>query len=154
MLRPSPTTSMKWWLKWQLTFSTSAALKPNHGPPTTSWTCATHADYWSPRGKYQEWNRVAKSEPTDKERNEGGQAEMNRWPVWRDRTLDRYEQYEETVQLVKTLTTQQQSKVNNIQDKDGKCLAEGEDKTKRWTEYSSVGEGRVSWYERLVYTKG
>ena len=38
-------------------------------------------------------------------------------------------------QLVKTLTMQQQSKVTNIQDKDGKCLTAGEDKTKRWTEY-------------------
>ena len=34
------------------------------------------------------------------------------------------------VQLVKTLTKQQQGKVNNIQDKDGKCLTEGEDKRK------------------------
>ena len=40
-------------------------------------------------------------------------------------------------QLVKTLTKQQQSKVTNIQDKDGKCLTEGEDKTKRWSEYCS-----------------
>ena len=40
-------------------------------------------------------------------------------------------------QLVKTLNKQQQSKVTNIQDKDGKCLTEGEDKTKRWTEYCS-----------------
>ena len=40
-------------------------------------------------------------------------------------------------QLVKTLTKQQQGKVNNIQHKGGKCLTEGEDKTKRWTEYCS-----------------
>ena len=40
-------------------------------------------------------------------------------------------------QLVKTLNKQQQCRVNNIQYKDGKCLAEGEDKTKRWTEYFS-----------------
>ena len=40
-------------------------------------------------------------------------------------------------QLVQTLTKQQQSKVTNIQDKDGKCLTEGEYKTKRWTEYCS-----------------
>ena len=40
-------------------------------------------------------------------------------------------------QLVNTLTSQQQGKVNNIQDKDGKCLTEIEDKTKRWTEYCS-----------------
>ena len=32
--------------------------------------------------------------------------------------------------LVKTLTKQQQSKVTNIQDKDGKCLTEGEDNEK------------------------
>ena len=38
---------------------------------------------------------------------------------------------------MKTLTKQQQSKVTNIQDKDEKCLTEGEDKTKRWTEYCS-----------------
>ena len=38
---------------------------------------------------------------------------------------------------MKTLTKQQQSKVTNIQDKYGKCLTEGEDKTKRWTEYCS-----------------
>ena len=38
---------------------------------------------------------------------------------------------------MKTLTKQQQVKVNNIQDKDGKCLTEVEDKTKRWTEYCS-----------------
>ena len=38
-------------------------------------------------------------------------------------------------QFVRTLTKQQQGKVNNIQDKDGKCLTEGEDKTKRWAEY-------------------
>ena len=31
-----------------------------------------------------------------------------------------------------------QSKVTNIQDKYGKCLTEGEDKAKRWTEYCSV----------------
>ena len=40
-------------------------------------------------------------------------------------------------QPVKTTTKQQQVKVNNIQDKDGKCLTEVEDKTKRWTEYCS-----------------
>ena len=40
-------------------------------------------------------------------------------------------------QLVKTLTKQQQGKVNNIQDKEGKCLTEVEDKTIRWTEYCS-----------------
>ena len=40
-------------------------------------------------------------------------------------------------QLVKTLTKQQQGKVNNIQDKDVKCLTEVEDTTKRWTEYCS-----------------
>ena len=40
-------------------------------------------------------------------------------------------------QLVKTLTKQQQGNVNNIQHKGGKCLTEGEDKTKRWTEYCS-----------------
>ena len=39
---------------------------------------------------------------------------------------------------MKTLTKQQQCKVNNIQDKDGKCLAEGEDKKKRNTQYCSV----------------
>ena len=36
---------------------------------------------------------------------------------------------------MKTLTKQQLGKVNNIQDKDGKCLTEVEDKTKGWTEY-------------------
>ena len=38
---------------------------------------------------------------------------------------------------MKTLTKQQQGKVNNIQDKEGKCLTEVEDKTIRWTEYCS-----------------
>ena len=39
--------------------------------------------------------------------------------------------------LVKTLTKQQQGNVNNIQNKDGKCLTEGEYKTNRWTENCS-----------------
>ena len=38
-------------------------------------------------------------------------------------------------QLVKTITKQQHVKVNNIQEKDWKCLTEVEDTTKRWTEY-------------------
>ena len=41
------------------------------------------------------------------------------------------------LEYVKIFTKQQKSKATNIQDKDRKCLTEGEDKTKIWTEYYS-----------------
>ena len=40
-------------------------------------------------------------------------------------------------QLLKNVTKQQQGTFKDIQDKDRKCLTEGEDKTKGWTEYCS-----------------
>ena len=52
------------------------------------------------------------------------------------RLFNRYQQYEEAFQPAKTLT-KQHGKLNTIQYKDGKCLIEGEDKTKRWRECCS-----------------
>ena len=59
------------------------------------------------------------------------------------------------VQLVKTLTKQQQGKVSNIQDKDAKCLTEGEDKTKKLTEYcSEMYTFQDKWDPKCTYLSG
>ena len=141
MLRPSPTTSIN---LNEVVTGVATDILGFIRPKTQPWAtddilnmCDTRRlrkpQRKTPRGniEYRKVNKQIKKEKKEaKQKWIDDQCEDIEHSIATNNTKKAF-------QVVKILTKQQQSKVNNIQDKDGKCLTEGEDKTKRWTEYCS-----------------
>ena len=88
--------------------------------------------------EHDKWSRsIARSQQEDQERHGDGKRRLDTKQFTEiEVNLDKNNS-KRTLQVMKDLTQQRQSRVSTVQDKQGKCLTEEQEMTGRWTEYCS-----------------